>query len=97
VNYFFNDAARIEHLDQVAYYEARQVGLGARYLAAFDVAMEKVCHAPNRYRIEFPPNIRRHVVPGFPFNILYRHVDQEVEVLVVAPHRRSPSYWIGRL
>ena len=97
MSYFFNEAARVEHLEHVAYYEACQIGLGARYLAAFDAAMGKVCSAPDRYRVEFPPNIRRCRVPGFPYNILYRLAGADVEVLVVAPHRRRPGYWLGRL
>ncbi len=72
MNYFFNPQARIEHLEHVAYYESRRQGLGARYLAAFNAAMAHVRAAPHRYKIEFPPNIRRYRVPGFPYNILYR-------------------------
>lgn len=97
MSYFFNEAARVEHLEHVANYEACQIGLGARYLAAFDSAMVKVCAAPERYRIEFPPGIRRFPVPGFPYNILYRLLGTEVEVLVVAAHRRRPGYWVGRV
>ena len=65
MSYFFNEAARIEHLEHVAYYKACQIGLGARYLSAFVVAMGKVCESPDRYRVEAPPNIRRYRVPGF--------------------------------
>ncbi len=42
MTYFFNEAARIEHLEHVAYYEEQRQGLGARYLAAFEAAMVKV-------------------------------------------------------
>jgi plasmid stabilization system protein ParE len=72
-------------------------GLDARYLAAFDSAMLKVCQTPQRYKIDFPPDIRRYRVPGFPYNILYRLADADIEVLVVAPHRRRPNYWRGRV
>lgn len=94
---FFSAAARVEHLEHVAYYEEQRSGLGARYLAAFDAAMVKICEHPDRFRIELAPAIRRYRVPGFPFNILYRELDSDVEVLVVAPHRRRPGYWLGRL
>ena len=97
MSYFFNEAARVEHLEHVAYYEDRQPGLGARYLSAFDAAMTKVCEAPDRYRVEFPLNIRRYRVPGFPYNILYRQSGANVEVLVVAAHSQRPRYWLGRL
>ncbi|MEQ1531185.1 MAG: type II toxin-antitoxin system RelE/ParE family toxin [Methylococcales bacterium] len=96
MNYFFNPKARAEHLEHVAYYESRQPGLGARYLAAFNAAMVNVCTAPHRYKIEFPPNIRRYRVLGFPYNILYRQTGMDIEVLVVAPHRRRPDYWLDR-
>ncbi|WP_395686229.1 type II toxin-antitoxin system RelE/ParE family toxin [Caenimonas koreensis] len=97
MSYFFAEAARVEHLEHVAYYEAQLRGLGKRYLAAFDAAMVKVCTNPERFPVELPPGIRRYRVPGFPFNILYRHSASGIEVLVVAPHRRRPGYWLGRL
>ena len=97
MSYFFSEAARVEHLEHVAYYEGQRTGLGARYLAAFEAAMIKVCENPERYRIEHPPGIRRFRVPGFPYNILYRQSASDIEVLVVAPHRRRPGYWLGRL
>lgn len=97
MSYFFSEAARAEHLEQVAYYEERKVGLGARYLAAFEAAMARVCEHPARFPIEHAPDIRRMRVPGFPFNILYRQVADEVEVLVLAAHARRPGYWLGRV
>lgn len=84
--YFFHEAARVEQLELVAYYESCRIGLGTRYLSAFDEAMGAICEAPDRYRVEFPPAIRK-----------YRIVDSDIEVLVVAPHRRRPGYWAGRL
>lgn len=97
MSYFFHEAARIEHLEHVAYYESCQAGLGARYLSSFDASMDAVGQSPERYRIEFAPDIRKFRVPGFPYNILYRLVGADVEVLVVAPHRRRPGYWLGRV
>ena len=81
----------------MSYYEACQIGLGTRYLSAFDAAMRAVCEAPDRFRVEFPTAIRKYRVPGFFYNILYRIVHSDIEVLVVAPHRRRPGYWAGRL
>ena len=59
MSYFFSAEARVEHLEHVAYYEAQRAGLGARYLAAFENAMAGVCENPDRFRVEFPPGIRR--------------------------------------
>ena len=97
MSYFFAEAAQAEHLEHVAYYEERQHGLGGRYLAAFDASMVKVCANPERYHIEYPPGIRLFRIPGFPLKILYRQAGADIEVLVVAPHKRRPGYWLKRL
>jgi toxin ParE1/3/4 len=97
VSYFFGEAARIEHLEHVAYYEKQRPGLGARYLAAFETAMVSICEHPDRFRVAHAPGIRRFRVAGFPYSILYRQSGPDIEVLVVAPHRRRPDYWLGRL
>ena len=34
---------------------------------------------------------------GFPFNLVYRYSGGELLVVAVAPHRRKPGYWCGRL
>ena len=96
MSYFFSDAARVEHLEHVAYYEEQRTGLGARYLAAFESAMAMICQHPDRFRVELAPAIRRYQLQGFPFSVLYRESGSDVEVLVVAPHRRRPGYWMGR-
>ncbi len=67
MSYFFSEGARVEHLEHVAYYEEQRPGLGVRYLAAFESAMVEVCENPDRFRVELPPGIRRHRVPGFPY------------------------------
>ena len=97
MSYFFSEAARVEHHEHVAYYEEQRPGLGARYLAAFEAAMVLACEQPDRFRVELASAIRRCRVPGFPYNVLYRQSGTEIEVLVVAPHRRRPGYWLGRL
>ena len=50
MSYFFNPSARVEHLEHVAYYESQRLGLGARYIATFDMAMSKICKAPQHYK-----------------------------------------------
>ena len=81
----------------MAYYEPCQIGLGARYVLALDEVMGTVCEALDRFRVGFMPAIRKRRIPSFPYNILYRIVDSDIEVLVVAAHRRWPGYWFGRL
>lgn len=97
MSYFFHPDAETEHLAEVAFYESRRRGLGARYLASFGAAMERVCSDPNQFRIECEPDLRRVPLRGFPFAIIYRDVGVQIQVLAVAHHRRRPGYWATRI
>jgi toxin ParE1/3/4 len=97
VKYFLHPNAEAEHLAEVAFYESRRKGLGARYLASFSAAMERVCRDPKQFRVECEPDLRRIALRGFPFTIIYRDVDGRIQVLAVAHHRRPPGYWMPRV
>ena len=96
MTYQFHPEAEAEHLENIAYYEDRRAGLGARYLAEFESVVEQVCENPHRYRIERLPDIRRVRMRQFPFTILYRETEGTVEILAVAHRRRRPAYWLRR-
>jgi hypothetical protein len=49
MNYRFHRAALAEHLDEVAFYESRHPGLGADYLAEFEVVMARISAMPDFY------------------------------------------------
>ena len=97
MSYQFHPEAEAEHLETVAYYEGRQAGLGASYLAEFESVLQRVCEAPNHYPIERKPDIRRITLRRFPFTVLFRESEGIVQVLAVAHHRRRPSYFLNRL
>ena len=72
MSYQFHPAAAGEHLDNVAFYESRQPGLGAGYLAEFEAVLTHICTAPNFYLIDSEPDIRKAGMRRFPFHIIYR-------------------------
>jgi hypothetical protein len=37
------------------------------------------------------------LVKGFPFSVVYRASSAGLLVVAIAPHRRRPQYWSGRL
>ena len=43
MSYLLHPAAEAEHLESVAFYESKQPGLGAAYLAEFENVMKRVC------------------------------------------------------
>jgi hypothetical protein len=36
------------------------------------------------------------VFPRYPFNLVYRVLDDDIEVIAVAHHRRRQDYWTRR-
>ena len=97
MSYGLHPEAAEEHTRQVAYYEETQAGLGRRYHAEFLEVVAFVCVGPARSRNVLAPDIRRAVFKLFQFNVIYREVDGQVQVLAIAHHRRQPGYWRGRL
>ena len=96
MNYRLHPDAALEHEKQVAYYGERRGELGGRYHQAALRAIESACSRPQGFKIVRQPNIRKISLRGFPFAVVYRAVDAEVQVLAVAHHRRSPDYWSVR-
>jgi toxin ParE1/3/4 len=71
VIYRFHPAAEAEHLEQIAFYEGRQIGLGARYRERFLQVIGWVCAGPVRYPIVRRPDIRRVRLLTFPLAITF--------------------------
>jgi len=97
MSYFFHPAAEAEYLESIAYYESKRPGLGAMYLAEFEIVIDAICEAPHRNPVERRPDVRRMRMKRFPFTVLYREHANTVQVLAVAHQRRRPQYWLGRL
>jgi plasmid stabilization system protein ParE len=96
VNYRLHPDAALEHEEQIAYYEECRAGLGRRYHLAMLRAIARAGSAPRRFKIVRPPNLRHVSLRGFPFAVIYRELDSELQVLAVAHHRRAPDYWVQR-
>lgn len=97
MSYYFHPSTEAEHFEDIAFFESRQPGLSAAYLAELEELMASVVHAPHRCRIERKPNIRRVFLKRFPFNVIFRDAEGVVQVLAVAHKRRRPDYWLGRI
>ncbi|MDP2324830.1 MAG: type II toxin-antitoxin system RelE/ParE family toxin [Gammaproteobacteria bacterium] len=97
MKYGFHPAAEVEYLEQIAWFEQQQAGLGRRFVTAVESAITRACRSPTQYRVEHAPDMRRTVVRGFPFAILFRELDGTIEILAISHYRRRPRYWLPRL
>lgn len=92
----YHPKADDEVLESARFYELRSKGLGWRFLKAVQEAEARIVRSPRAFPFLDDP-IRRCVLAGFPFNLLFRLDEEAVHVVAVAHHRRRPGYWKRRL
>lgn len=91
----FHPEARAEANESVEFYQTRLDGLGLRFLAAMEAATERVSANPEA-GAPLAGGFRKRIVPGFPFNLIYRVWEDYIYLVAVAHHRRRPGYWRDR-
>ena len=91
----FHRLARFELNAAARYYEAQSAGLGLRFLDAVEHVVRAI--------IEFPDSgttlrgdVKRRLVNGFPYGVLYRKAPDGVRILAIMNLKRRPTYWVGR-
>ena len=97
MKYAFHPEAADEYAETVAYYKSLRTVLGMRFDRAVKSVIVGACELPTRYRLEDSQATRKGRVQGFPYNVIFREVEDGIQILAVAHHRRRPLYWLGRV
>jgi hypothetical protein len=91
----------VELHEAASWYEARDEGLGSRFLAEVDRVLHVVAMRPRVFSrlADTAPELelRRALVPRFPFGLVFLVVRGEIRVVAVAHPRRRPHYWLDRI
>jgi plasmid stabilization system protein ParE len=77
-------------------YEEKVSTLGAQFLEAVDEAVAVISAAPERWRV-IEDEVRRYLMPRFPYAIYYRVLPDHIRILAFKHHSRHPDYWRHRL
>lgn len=72
-------------------YEQQLPGLGERFRAAVQDALDRIKRFPEAWS-PLSRRTRRCLVSRFPYGIIYRHVDDEITAVAVAHLHRRPEY-----
>jgi toxin ParE1/3/4 len=96
MNLIFHPEASEEMLESARFFESKSEGLGSDFLAAVEDTTRRILERPTLGRIE-KANIRRRLVSGFPFTILYESHQDHIFIAAVMHQRRRPAYWRKRL
>jgi len=92
----FHPEASEEKLESARFYETRVEGLGADFLEAVEQATDRILQFPQAASI-VKADIRKRLIAGFPFTILYHAADDEIFVVALMHQHRRPGYWRKRL
>jgi plasmid stabilization system protein ParE len=92
----FHPEAAAEFLAAVQFYEAQAEKLGFDFVSAVQRAAERIVEYPNS-GAPFGRRLRRVLIPGFPYGLIYRVERERLFVVSVMHLHRRPGYWRSRL
>ena len=91
----FHPLADEELVEAIDWYLARSGRAAAGFAREIDHAIQRIGEAPSRYPVTRFSR-RRFVLMKYPFDLVYRILPTEVEIIAVAHHARRPGYWRKR-
>ena len=93
----FTPIARQELIEARDWYENKSAGLGAIFVTAIDIAVERISANP----AQFPAvhkNIRRALLRRFPYALLFvTEPDDSITVIACFHGSRDPAHWQRRM
>jgi plasmid stabilization system protein ParE len=96
VNIRFLSAANAELDEAVRYYDRELPGLGFRFFQEVDAAIERICLFPEGWP-KIGKRMRRCLLKGFPYALLYAAEKDEMVVAAVAHLHRDPKCYRDRI
>jgi plasmid stabilization system protein ParE len=87
----FHPAAASEVEAAALWYAERSPVAVRAFVTEVNTCVERVQEAPNRWP-RYLHDTRRYLFPNFPFSLVYRIRNGEIEIVAVAHHRRRPGY-----
>jgi ParE toxin of type II toxin-antitoxin system, parDE len=92
----FHPEAYNEMFESARFFEEKDTGLGFDLIDAIEESIARIVKFPQSGTIE-RRNIRKCLVRGFPFTILYESHRDHIFIAAVMHQHRRPGYWAKRL
>lgn len=90
-----------EYRAAALWYDDRSEGLGDAFMNAVDAAVESILDPATKWGFyrgrKRSPQIYSRSVAGFPFDVIYVDLDEEIVIIAYAHEKRRPGYWKARL
>ena len=96
-NIDFLRVAEIEAEESVEYYENERSGLGTKFRISLERAIDRVRLNPLGYPVIHGTNVRRALVSGFPYSVIFTIHKETVLIYSIFHSSRNPKVWSGRI
>ena len=96
MRYEFHPEAEVDLVETIFYYETQALGLGERFAAEVEHAIEPLPSHPKSGTLD-AEGFRKRVLDTFPYNLRYTESNDLVYILVVESQVRRPNYWKHRV
>lgn len=92
----FHPAAEEEFIEAAVFYESRIPELGMKFGAEVRRAIDHLL-AQLELGSRFDSQMRKLVLTGFPFSLIYTVRGERLQIVAVAHATRRPGYWRSRV
>ena len=91
----FHPAAAEDASNATDWYAQRSLIAARAFVSELIHAVDRVAEAPERWPF-FEDDTRRYIFPKFPFSLIYRIINEKIQIIAVAHSKRKPGYWKKR-
>ena len=91
----FHEEATAEAEAAVTWYRERSPRAAQKFVEELDAAIQAIQQQPDQWGA-FSHGTRRFLLRRFPYYVVYRETDSEIDVVAVAHAKRKPGYWKTR-
>lgn len=95
-NYKFNEHARKELISITMDYREISTSLGRRFVKEFQDTLSTICQFPE-IGVRTYGGAQKFHLDVFKYTIIYILLNDIIHIIAIAPQRKKPGYWKGRL
>lgn len=92
----FTPEAESDALESYSWYENQRKGLGEVFKISLNLKIESLSNNPEASSY-IHKNIRSSKLKKFPFSIIYRISNSQLQILAIFHHSRNPTEWKKRI
>ena len=92
----YHPKARLEAMEAFDWYRVRSLLAAKRFQRELEDAQRDIKDLPDAWPV-YLAGTRHYLLKRFPYVVVYRRLELQIEIVAVAHTRREPGYWGNRL